>query len=248
MTHPLTRLPTTPPVRYEARKSNAMPAPPQKPTPQPNAVITVGNDLGFPELRSHWNTAGEQLVERDDDDGDVCEKQGTARALKLLSRCRAYLDWCFDVPRMSEKILGDAKRGPQRVPVFHKRSPTYNGLYAAVGVGSTKWAEYLAAESPVGRVARFVDNCIRDEKLTGSHSGEYSQGLTARELGLTDKVETHTTGTVTVTATDPNEFADRPNLTHPNDPDPENATILFTASQLAAGVPYPIRTVIDTDT
>lgn len=244
-THPLLRLKRPADVIPKARMPAPRPALLLASTASRDGMIP--NDVSDMFGRPWWSSVGDELAKPTDDDdlipGEV--KGGHPRlfgdADDLLSRCRAYLDYCMDRPFVIDKIV-NTKAGIIRVPEFKPRSPTKFGLIAALGSHLGVIQRMLAENTPCGRVMQFIYGTLVDVKIAGAQIGVWNSNLTAREIGLADKVET-VADIQLGPREDPAAFADKPSLVHPDDPQPDNPTVLFTAAQIAAGVAYPIRTV-----
>lgn len=237
--HPLTRL------RKEPGKFTGMPAPTVSTAMNSSMPANDQNDVAG---RPWWSPTGEHAAaEREGDDPytrTVMGRErrfGTEDAAFMLARGRAYLDYCADRPFVTEKIV-TGKSGVVRVPEFHVRAPSEFGLATALHCDINTLRRMVLDNTPAGRIVHFFCSVIVDFKIAGAHAGMFNANLVAREHGLADKLET--TQDVQLGARqDPTKFAERPHLVHPDDPSPETATLLFTAAQLAAGVPYPTQII-----
>lgn len=192
------------------------------------------------EERLWWTAYAEELCEPWPAD-DPKEYTRYTNASELLARCRTYLDFCAEHPRVTEKIMTLGKQ-VVRVPVYRRRAPTFAGLVAAIGLHRSLFYTMERENTPQGRVLAFIRDVIEDEKLVGAHAGEYCSALTNRELCLAPNVEQPQHTNVDVVSPAHADILDEryaANLMHPDDPDPfvENRP-LYSAAQLEQGMPF----------
>lgn len=111
-----------------------------------------------------------------------------ASADELLAACCEYFEWVEDNPLYETKAF--AYQGDVTLTQVPKmRAMTIGGLCMFLDVTTTAWHAWRDSEQ-FSAVVAIVNDAIREQKFTGAAADLLNANIIARDLGLTDKVET----------------------------------------------------------
>lgn len=108
-----------------------------------------------------------------------------------------YFQWADDNPIETE-VLGWFQGVATRETVEHPRAYTIGGILAFLGINGRTWADWKDARPDLLPVIDWAYEVVREQKFTHAMVGVFNAGLTARDLGLSEKVDTTAKATVQV--------------------------------------------------
>lgn len=112
-----------------------------------------------------------------------------------------------------------------------------------INLDMSNWYSNYRDNEDFAHAVKLIDMFIKDHKFRGAAAGVYNANIISRDLGLADRVDNinhnlnHNTPQVEVEMI----TVDAANLVHPDDPNPEAPRMLFTQSQIDAGLPFPFK-------
>lgn len=167
----------------------------------------------------------------------ISKKRHVQDAEHLAALADAYFYYADQNPIVVEQSVGGAI-----VEVKKPRAYSWQGLAAFCGFtthGMLHWRNpnHQNCRPELHHVMAMIDDVINSQTYEYGQVGVFSPSLTARVLGLREQVENYNQYSPPVEAK-PNDqnIAD---LVHPDDPDPVNSGLRFSAAQLAAGMKFP---------
>lgn len=103
----------------------------------------------------------------------------------LLDAAYEYFDWVDDNPLWEIKAFGSGLMA--KVPKM--RAMTIKGMCVHLGITERTWFNYVDREEFEG-VCELIEHVITDQKFGGAAAGFFNAAIIARDLGLSEKVET----------------------------------------------------------
>jgi hypothetical protein len=169
---------------------------------------------------------------------------------EMWAACCAYFESIDSDPMREPKLSTTGKV----VSLDRPRPYTKQGLLLSTGTNGMAWHRWADPDDIMYRpelvpVMEAADAVLHDQKLTYGMLNIFNASLVARDLKMSEHTEAavHTTddtpkgdGHMTVSV---QPFQSVPMYPHPDDPDPEGITrggetILYTMTQIVAGVPF----------
>lgn len=115
---------------------------------------------------------------------------------KLEAGCLEYFEWVEENPLYAVELVkfqGDATQAP--VPKM--RAMTILGLCNFLDIDARTWANYK--EKPdFFSISTWAEGVIRQQKIEGAAADLLNNAFIAREMGLADKQEVKTAGSVKI--------------------------------------------------
>ena len=109
----------------------------------------------------------------------------------LKAACIEYFEWVEKSPLWEYKPM-IANGEIQDVPIEKMRAMTLGGLCVFLGIVKNTWVSYKEKKDFV-TITAFVEEVIREQKVTGAAAGLLNANIIAREVGLKDQSETDIT-------------------------------------------------------
>jgi hypothetical protein len=110
---------------------------------------------------------------------------------ELYNSASEYFDWCNDNPLKEEKAFGTGLK----VTVSLMRPFTLTGLLLFLDVDENTWQRYRKEEpyKDFWAVIKKIDSIIYTQKFEGAAVGLLNPNIIARDLGLSEKVDSKNT-------------------------------------------------------
>lgn len=111
---------------------------------------------------------------------------------QMLEACIEYFEWVEANPLWETKpmvVQGEV----YDAPTAKMRAMTIEGLCVFLGIGRKTWNDYQHKED-FSLVVEFVQNTMREQKLTGAAAGLLNANIIARDLGLKDASDVNVGG------------------------------------------------------
>lgn len=109
----------------------------------------------------------------------------------LYDSCLEYFDWVEENPLYEYRPV-QSGGNHKMVKVPKMRAMTLGGLFVFLGIVKSTWNDYRV-KTDFSNVAAFVEEVIREQKVTGAAAGLLNANIIAREVGLKDQSETDIT-------------------------------------------------------
>jgi hypothetical protein len=107
---------------------------------------------------------------------------------KLLTSCMEYFEWVEENPLIECKVTQyQGEQITMNVPKM--RAMTLDGLCIFLDIAIETWKNYKKREDFLA-VTEYVEKVIRNQKFVGASADMLNANIIARDLGLTDKVDT----------------------------------------------------------
>jgi hypothetical protein len=107
---------------------------------------------------------------------------------ELWEACCEYFDWVTGNPLEEEKVF-HASGEITRAKIKKMRAMTISGLCLFLDISDECWANYRKRKDFIGIVGH-VEKVIYNQKFAGAAAELFNPSIIARELGLSDKVDT----------------------------------------------------------
>jgi len=109
----------------------------------------------------------------------------------LREACEEYFEHIVSTPLQEQTVI--AFQGiPTFVDVSKMRTMSIQGLCVFLGIVRSTWKQYCEKED-FSTVCEYVEQTMYDYKLTGASAGLLNPSILARDLKLSDKIETDVT-------------------------------------------------------
>ena len=112
----------------------------------------------------------------------------------LQEACEEYFDYVVSTPLQEEQVLS-RMGNPNFIKVDKMRTMSIQGLCVFLGITRPTWKNYCDHEDYEAffGVTAYVEQVMYDYKLTGASAGLLNPSILARDLKLSDKIETDVT-------------------------------------------------------
>jgi len=109
----------------------------------------------------------------------------------LREACEEYFDHIVSTPLLEQQVISFQGQ-PTFIEVEKMRTMSIQGLCVFLGIVRTTWKKYCDDEAFLA-VTEYVEKTMYDYKLTGASAGLLNPSILARDLKLSDKIETDVT-------------------------------------------------------
>jgi hypothetical protein len=103
-----------------------------------------------------------------------------------------YFKWVDDNPLMESRVAQD-NGSPTIIEIPKMRAMTIGGLCLFLDITHVCWRDYCQQDD-FSKVAKAIEEVIRDQKFTGAAGGFLNANIIARDLGLKESTSNEHTG------------------------------------------------------
>ena len=113
----------------------------------------------------------------------------------LQKACEEYFEKIVSTPLLEDTVIS-FQGHPTHVPMKKMRTMSIQGLCVFLGIARNTWRNYSEGKDEYEDfllVTEYVEQVMYDYKLTGASAGLLNPSILARDLKLSDKIETDVT-------------------------------------------------------